>query len=106
VRYPAKPAMFNACNGCGICCIATPCPIALDVDPEMKAPCGFLEWEDGRFWCGLVRRPSRHISGDKDRPMIDAVVGAMILSALGDGLCDGEGADGMTAPEFLASEGL
>lgn len=59
---PKKPALSDPCNGCGLCCVATPCAVALDFVPEAKAghPCPALEWQDGRSWCGMVRNPAKH----------------------------------------------
>lgn len=63
---PAKPAHGSPCNGCGVCCVAEPCLLALDFVPAGRlaaavgAPCPALEWGEGRAWCGLVSNPEKH----------------------------------------------
>lgn len=61
-ELPRKPAFGDPCNGCGVCCVATACGIALDHIPGavLGQPCPALEWEAGRSWCGMVRRPARY----------------------------------------------
>ncbi len=45
------------CVHCGICCMATACPVAVDlVGAEKGKPCPKLEWtEEGKSRCGLAR---------------------------------------------------
>jgi hypothetical protein len=114
VGFPAKPAYGAACNGCGLCCTATPCGLAMALvaGAQKGQPCPALEWEDGRSWCGLVRHPYTHARGLKGmRPEAD--LGTMFaedLGGVGTG-CDsgppyGGGFDelvGMTAAEYLVA---
>ena len=101
VELPRKPAHGDACNGCGLCCIAEPCPIAAEMGAVIDRPCPYVEWEAGRFWCGLVRHPSKHLLGTPDRAF-DAEIGPRVRAEIGDGECDSEGYDGRTAAEWLA----
>ena len=87
---PVKPAFAATCNGCGHCCERQVCDIGcrtFDLAP-CQAPCPALEYEaaDGRFYCGLVRRPSHYIVPDKpDFAQADSVVAPLVSKALGVG---------------------
>lgn len=89
-RLPVKPQSGEPCNGCGYCCSAEPCRIALDwlgADPEQACPA--LEYEGGRFHCGLIRRASHYL--DLPNDWADAHLGSVIAGALGAGKgCDAD----------------
>ncbi len=59
VDAPAKPAEGDACNGCGLCCAAEPCPLGVLVSRRRRGACRALQWSDsaGRYHCGLVSDP-------------------------------------------------
>lgn len=99
---PAKPSKGAACNGCGMCCAAEACGVAVQfmgITPE-TAPCPAMEHDDGKFVCGLMRRPSHYIA--RCHPWADAMVGKLIADALGAGKgCDSDGPL-VTASAFLA----
>lgn len=120
---PRKPPTFSPCNGCGLCCIATPCGLALTYVPGAAPgyPCPALEWEGGRSWCGMVRRPLHYeprLVGSKGGYAISAQgqdparwLGRLVARDLGGvgGPCDsgppeGCGPDpelGLTAADYL-----
>ncbi|SFV14608.1 hypothetical protein SAMN02799631_05924 [Methylobacterium sp. 174MFSha1.1] len=81
-KAPPKPEFGSPCNGCGFCCAAEPCGVARQFVPGAVkgAPCPAMEFEHGRFWCGMVRRPGHYLGlpawGDEE-------MGAMIGEALG-----------------------
>lgn len=83
-KAPPKPDFGSPCNGCGFCCAAEPCGVARQFVPGAidGAPCPAMEFEGGRFWCGMVRRPGHYLGlpawGDGE-------MGAMIGEALGTG---------------------
>jgi hypothetical protein len=60
---PDKPAMGAACNGCGVCCAVAPCPLSRVLLNHRAGACPALTWleADGRYACGLVRTPARHL---------------------------------------------
>ncbi len=62
-RAPEKPAFGSPCNGCGFCCAAEPCGVARQFVPGAidGAPCPAMEFEYGRFWCGMIRRPGHYL---------------------------------------------
>lgn len=76
---PRKPPEGEACNGCGLCCAVELCALAIEFLEAAAAPCPAMEFADGRFWCGLARRPSRHLgtpaaSNRLIRPMVHAAL--------------------------------
>lgn len=64
VDAPRKPSYASPCNGCGLCCTATACSLALAfvAGAEDGSPCPALEWSEGRSWCGLLRNPAKHVT--------------------------------------------
>jgi hypothetical protein len=53
--------------------------------------CPALEWEGGRFWCGLVRYPHKHIAGLEEKPWADEPIREMILgTGAFCGVCDSD----------------
>jgi hypothetical protein len=61
---PAKPALGEACNGCGVCCAAEPCPVSLVLIWPHQAPCKALVWNEieKRYLCGMVLKPSKFLT--------------------------------------------
>lgn len=55
-----KPKFAEPCNNCGECCRLEQCEISEIFLPE-RLPCAALEFENGRFVCGMVKRPSYHL---------------------------------------------
>lgn len=53
---PAKPPLAAPCNGCGVCCLAEPCPVGVLVSRRLKGACKALVWSDQarRYHCGLL----------------------------------------------------
>lgn len=56
---PPKPAEGAPCNGCGLCCLAEPCPLGMVVSRRRHGACVALRWDDGhaRYLCGMVADP-------------------------------------------------
>lgn len=56
---PAKPALGAPCNGCGVCCLAEPCPLGMLASLRTRGACRVVRWDGTRYRCGLVdeRRP-------------------------------------------------
>ncbi|PIF27397.1 hypothetical protein CLU88_2289 [Acidovorax sp. 56] len=57
---PPKPAEGAPCNGCGLCCLAEPCPLGVLVSRRRHGACVALRWSDAdqRYWCGMVADPA------------------------------------------------
>lgn len=53
---PAKAAWGAACNGCGLCCLAEPCPAGVLVSRRRDGACVALRWDAAAraYRCGLV----------------------------------------------------
>lgn len=58
---PGKPAPGAACNGCGVCCAAQPCPLGMLLSRRRQGRCRALQWRgtDGRYVCGVLAQPRR-----------------------------------------------
>lgn len=56
-----KPPHGAPCNRCGICCLATLCPLGQRLFGGELGPCPALEpAEGGAFACGVVANPIKH----------------------------------------------
>ncbi|QBK04252.1 hypothetical protein DW355_05180 [Hylemonella gracilis] len=53
---PAKPALGEPCNGCGLCCLHAPCPLGVLVTRRWRGACAALRWDAAqrRYQCGLL----------------------------------------------------
>ncbi|MFZ6799590.1 hypothetical protein [Undibacterium sp. Di24W] len=60
---PAKPHIGQACNGCGVCCAAEPCPVARVFLRQMRGTCRALEWhaDVSQYRCGMLLRPAHYL---------------------------------------------
>ena len=85
-RAPEYPGFRSPCNGCGLCCAAEPCDVARQFLGATQGPCPALEFEGGRFWCGVIRRLSHYLS----KPLFGD---GMVREILGDLLGIGQGCD-------------
>lgn len=58
---PSKPALGAPCNGCGLCCLAVPCPLGMWISRRRTGACAALLWCEGelRYQCGLLVEPAR-----------------------------------------------
>lgn len=77
-KAPEKPRFGSPCNGCGFCCAAEQCDISVQVFGAVGAPCPAMQFEAGRFYCGVLREAP-------------AIVQPLIAYALGIGRgCDAD----------------
>ena len=98
-----KPLPGAPCNGCGACCLATKCALAMGIfGPEREGPCPALEWTGERSVCGLVANPARYNEGAAPGHSPDAL-GKAALCAIAAGVgCDSRKVgDPEYTPEFL-----
>ena len=56
---PPKPALGQACNGCGVCCLSEPCPLGVLLSGRRRGACAALQWEAAasRYRCGAISAP-------------------------------------------------
>jgi hypothetical protein len=60
---PPKPELGAPCNGCGVCCAVSPCPVARVFLWRFSGACPALEWHAGdqRYLCGMLARPANYV---------------------------------------------
>jgi hypothetical protein len=53
---PAKPALGAPCNGCGVCCLAEPCPLGRVISRKRVGACDALRWDEAQavYRCGVL----------------------------------------------------
>lgn len=53
---PAKPALGAPCNGCGVCCLAEPCPLGQLISRKRIGACDALRWDaaGALYRCGAL----------------------------------------------------
>lgn len=53
---PAKPALGAPCNGCGVCCLAEPCPLGQLISRKRVGACDALRWDAALlvYRCGAL----------------------------------------------------
>jgi hypothetical protein len=73
---PAKPAEGATCNGCGVCCLAEPCPLGIVLSRRRHGACRALQWSETehRYRCGALVLPSRLATAL--RPLLARWIGA------------------------------
>jgi hypothetical protein len=51
-----KPALGTPCNGCGICCLAEPCPLGQVISRKRSGACDALRWDAAQtlYRCGVL----------------------------------------------------
>jgi hypothetical protein len=54
IAAPPKPAPGAPCNGCGVCCLAEPCPVGIIVSRRRSGACKALRWDGQRYRCGVL----------------------------------------------------
>jgi len=53
---PPKPREGEPCNGCGVCCLAEPCPMGALLTLRTQGPCQWLDWNAAThtYRCGVL----------------------------------------------------
>ena len=56
---PPKPAYGAPCNGCGLCCLAEPCPLGMLLSRRRTGACVALRWSEAAqcYRCGVLADP-------------------------------------------------
>ena len=57
---PPKPAEGAPCNGCGLCCLAEPCPLGMVLSRKRRGACTALRWNETQrlYRCGALTEPA------------------------------------------------
>jgi len=60
---PLKPLAGTPCNGCGVCCASSPCPVSLVFLRQRGGSCPALQWDDRerRYRCGMAQTPGQFV---------------------------------------------
>lgn len=72
---PPKPALGAPCNGCGVCCLAEPCPLGVLISRRRHGACSALQWDGARYACGALTAQPRGLRGWLVRRWIAAGAG-------------------------------
>jgi hypothetical protein len=53
---PHKPVLGAPCNGCGVCCLAEPCPLGMVLSRQRTGACTALRWNAAatQYRCGVL----------------------------------------------------
>ena len=53
---PPKPVLGAPCNGCGVCCLAEPCPLGQVISRKRSGACDALRWDAAQrlYRCGAL----------------------------------------------------
>lgn len=53
---PPKPPVGMPCNGCGVCCLAEPCPLGMLLSRQRLGACKALRWDEAQqlYRCGAL----------------------------------------------------
>jgi hypothetical protein len=56
-QAPQKPAWGAPCNGCGVCCLAQPCPVGMVMSRRRHGACAVVRWDAAqlRYRCGAAQ---------------------------------------------------
>lgn len=56
---PLKPPEGAPCNGCGVCCLAEPCPLGMLLSGKRVGACSALRWDERQqlYRCGALTDP-------------------------------------------------
>lgn len=68
---PSKPAPGAPCNGCGLCCLAEPCPLGIVLSVRRRGACDALRWhcETRVYRCGAISQPAEVLKAALPRPL-------------------------------------
>jgi len=91
-QAPAKPAFGAPCNGCGLCCLAEPCPMGMLISRRRKGTCAALRWDEAalQYRCGVLQDAGRVAS---DAPAWRRGLGRLRLALARRWIAAGAGCD-------------
>ncbi len=68
---PPKPALGAPCNGCGVCCLAEPCPVGMLVSRRWRGACAALRWDaaNAHYRCGVLADATDRLHRSPAQPL-------------------------------------
>lgn len=104
---PPKPPEGAACNGCGVCCLAQPCPVGMLLSRRRRGACQALRWDalQSVYRCGAITEPRAVVQAALPRglqclaPLPAAVLGRLARRWV----AAGQGCDSDLQPQPPAS---
>lgn len=69
---PPKPAWGAPCNGCGVCCLAQPCPIGIVLSGRRHGACVAVRWNPqlAMYRCGAIAEPDQVLASRLPRVLL------------------------------------
>ena len=97
VAAPAKPPEDAPCNGCGVCCLAEPCPVGVLLSRKRHGACDALAWNDAlqMYRCQAVDAPVQAIAHALPRSLrlLALPLGALLSGMARRWIAAGKGCD-------------
>ena len=68
---PPKPVPGAPCNGCGVCCLAEPCPLGVVLSGHRHGACKALRWSEASaiYRCGAISEPADVLKQALPKPL-------------------------------------
>jgi len=100
---PAKPALGAPCNGCGVCCLAEPCPLGMLLSGARRGACTALRWQADslQYRCGALVQPREVLAQSALRrwPRLAALAVALLRRYAQRWIASGSGCDCSLEPQ-------
>lgn len=103
---PAKPAVGQACNGCGLCCLYQPCPVGMVISRSRHGPCQALAWveQESLYRCGLLQKFEPSSVSDTGKVVLRPPLQRLLHRVVRRWIAAGHGCDADLQPNELASD--
>lgn len=89
-QAPAQPRPGQPCNGCGVCCLAEPCPVGMLLSRRRRGACATLRWDAARlrYVCSALA-----LGGGRSLPLLGAWPGRLLSRLMSRWIGAGIGCD-------------
>jgi len=83
VEAPPKPVPGAPCNGCGVCCLAEPCPLGVVLSGRRHGACKALRWNEASaiYRCGAISEPADVLKQALPKPLCGLAAAAVSVVA-------------------------
>ena len=68
-----KPLWGDPCNGCGLCCLMSQCPLSVALFGQRTRCPALIEQGGGKYGCGLSNTSAYFQTEDREEPLKEAV---------------------------------